>query len=317
MRKLPPLNPLKAFESAARHGSLTRAAEELGVSQVAVSRQVRVLETYLGVDLFVRSHRHLHLTRDGRTLAQRVRPAFDEIDAVTAALSRRDRRRILSIESYRTFSQHWLIPRLSDFHDSHPDIEIRLTAAAPDAPDWQNIDAAVRSGLGVWDDAETQLLAPLELVTVCSPRYLAHHGPLAGAGDLKHHTLLHSLTRPTDWAAWAGAAGLTTEQVSSGLKFQNSALAYEAALQGLGVAMGMRVLVEQYLRDKALVMPLAFAHTIAGGYFLAWPSGVRPSPALMSFRRWLQRRVAEDRTAQDTNAASSSVSAIPTPACIA
>jgi len=297
MRKLPPLNPLKAFEAAARHGSLTRAAEELGVSPVAVSRQVKVLESYLCLELFTRSHRQLHLTQDGRTLAQRARFAFDEIEAVTTALSRRDRRRILSIESYRTFSQHWLIPRLSDFHDTHPDIEIRLTAAAPDTPDWQNVDAAVRSGLGVWDDAETQLLAHLELVIVCSPAYLANHPPLTCTADLTHHTLLHSLTRPTDWAAWASATGLTMEQVSSGLKFQNSALAYEAALQGLGVAMGMRVLIEQHLREGALLMPIAFTHTIAGGYFLAWPSGVRPSPALMSFRRWLQRRVAEDRAA--------------------
>ncbi len=148
--RLPPLNPLRAFEAAARLGSLTRAAEEIGVSQVAISRQVRVLEQYLGVELFRRSHRAIELTRAGRELRDGASSAFETIAASMRRISRRGRQDVLSIQSYTTFSQRWLIPRLPDFQRKFPSVEIRLTSStAPVDLGSGQIDAAIRSGLQV------------------------------------------------------------------------------------------------------------------------------------------------------------------------
>jgi LysR family glycine cleavage system transcriptional activator len=296
-RPLPPLNPLKAFEAAARHGSLTLAADELGVTQVAVSRQVRALEAYLAIPLFTRSHRRVELTREGAELLRAAGRAFDEIGSAVAALSRRGRRDLLTIQAYTTFSQRWLIPRLNAFHEAHPDIEVRLMASiAPVDFRQQPIDAAIRSGLGRWAGAEAERLTTLDLVPVCSPALLRGGPPLAAPADLGRHTLLYSMSRPDDWAAWLAAAGAGTVDPRRGLKFENSALAYEAALQGIGVAIGVRVLVERNLRDGLLATPLPLTHTLPGGYWLLWPADRRPSPSLSRFRDWLRREVAASAT---------------------
>lgn len=290
---LPPLNPLKAFEAAARHESLTLGAAELGVSQVAISRQVRALEAYLAVPLFKRSHRRIALTAEGRQLLRAASRAFDEIGGAVAALSRRrSRRNILSIQAYTTFAQRWLIPRLTLFREEYPDIELRITTSlAPVDFSQQNIDAAIRSGSGHGPGTGADLLATRNLVPVCSPSLLRGARPLQHPADLRHHTLLHSLSRPHDWSAWLAAAGIDDRTMPRGLKFENSALAYEAALQGIGVAIGIRVLVEQNLRDGVLVTPIPITHTLPGGYHLIWPSDIRPSPALRRFHGWLRRQM--------------------------
>lgn len=291
---LPPLNPLKAFEAAARHESLTLGAAELGVSQVAISRQVRALEAYLAVPLFKRSHRRIELTDEGQLLLRAASRAFDEIGGAVAALSRRrSRRNILSIQAYTTFAQRWLIPRLTLFREEHPDIELRITTSlAPVDFGQQNIDAAIRSGSGGhWPGAGADLLATLDLIPVCSPSLLRGARPPRHPADLRRHTLLHSLSRPHDWSAWLTAAGIGDATMQPGLKFENSALAYEAALQGIGVAIGIQVLVEQNLRDGVLVTPIPITHTLPGGYYLIWPSDMPPSAALRRFHGWLRRQM--------------------------
>jgi len=284
-----PLNPLRAFEAAARLLSFTRAAAELHVTQVAVSRQVRVLEDYLGVLLFARGPHSITLTEAGARLYPSISRALDEISHAASLVSRRNRPDVLAIQAYTTFAQHGLIPLLPRFHEKYPGIEVRLSASTQ-AVDFshQDLDAAIRSGTGQWPDYESDFLAPIELVPVASPALIKTIGGFRRPADLARVTLLHSLARPDDWNAWLHAAGVKRPGRLRGLRFENSAMAYEAAIQGLGCAIGIRALVERYLASGVLVAPFgALTHTLPGGYYLVRPKGRIEPPALRIFRTWL------------------------------
>lgn len=284
---LPPLNPLRTFESAARLGSLTLAADELNVSQVAVSRQVRVLEEYLGVVLFRRLHRGIELTREGKELYEGVTSAFKDIGDAARLVSRRGRRDILAIQSYTTFSQRWLIPRLAKFHAGNPEIEVRLSSStAPVDFETQNLDAAIRSGRGDWPGLHSEKLADIELVPICSPGLRAS-AALASPEDLSRVRLLHSMARPNDWASWITAAGAQVDP-TPGIRFENSALAYEAASMDIGVAIGMTVFVQRPILAGTLVAPFSTTCGIGEGYYLTWPRNVRPSQTLRKFQTWVR-----------------------------
>jgi LysR family glycine cleavage system transcriptional activator len=292
MKRVPvPLNPLRAFEAAARLQSFTEAAAELNVTQVAISRQVRVLEDYLGVSLFTRGPSSIHLTDAGARLYPSVGRALDEISHAAALISRRSRPDVLAIQAYTTFAQHGLIPLLSDFHEKHPGIEVQLSASTqPVDFSHQDIDAAIRSGTGAWHDYASDFLTPIELVPVLSPA-LAKTAKLREPADLARVTLLHSLARPDDWTSWRRAAGLDKATRLRSLKFENSAMAYEAAVQGVGCAIGIRALVGRYLDSGVLVAPFPITHRM-GGYYLLRPKGRHESPALEVFRTWLLQALA-------------------------
>ena len=286
-----PLNPLRAFEAAARLSSFTEAAAELSVTQVAISRQVRVLEDYLGVALFTRGSSSIQLTDAGARLYPSVGRALDEISHAAALVSRRNRPDVLAIQAYTTFAQHGLIPLLSRFHEKHPGIEVQLSASTqPVDFAHQGIDAAIRSGTGDWPDYESDFLTPIELIPVLSPA-LAKTANLREPADLARVTLLHTLARPDDWNAWLRAAGTDGIQGSRGLKFENSAMAYEAAIQGVGCAIGIRALVERYLASGALIAPFPITHPM-GGYYLVRPKGRLEPTALRVFRDWLLQALA-------------------------
>jgi LysR family transcriptional regulator, glycine cleavage system transcriptional activator len=272
--------------------SFTLAAEELNVTQVAVSRQVRVLEDYLEVPLFVRGHRSLKLTEDGERLLAAISRALEDVDRVISAVSLRGRRDVLAIQAYTTFAQKWLIPRLAGFHEHHANIEVRLTTSLqPVNFDRQGVHAAIRSGRGAFDGCDSELIVPIELVPVCSPR-LIEGGKLKDVEGLARSTLLHSLARRDDWAAWLRSAGATEVDPQRGLKFENSALSYEAALQGIGVAIGIRVLVEPYLRAGTLVQPFQQLCRLDEGYYFVRPKNRPNTPALTAFRDWVLREAA-------------------------
>lgn len=287
---LPPLNPLKAFEAAARHLSLTLAAEEMNVSQVAISRQVRVLEGYLGVTLFERLHRGIALTREGAQLFEGISEAFQDIEIATKRVSRRGRRDLLAIQSYTTFSQRWLIPRLTKFYDTHPKIEVRLSCStAPVDFETQNLDAAIRSGRGEWDGLHAEKLVEIDLIPVCSPAFLESH-PLTSPDDLAKVRLLYSMARPNDWRAWLKASGATFEP-GPGIQFENSALAYEAASMDIGFAIAIKAFTRRQLRYGSLAAPFAQSCRTGEGYFIVWPKNVPASEPLLKFLDWVRNQM--------------------------
>jgi LysR family glycine cleavage system transcriptional activator len=288
---LPPLNPLRAFESAARLSSLTHAAEELNVSQVAVSRQVRVLEEYLGIALFRRLHRGIELTREGKELYEGISNAFQDIGNAARRVSRRGRRNILSIQSYTTFSQRWLIPRLADFHETNQGIEVRLSSStAPVDFEAQNIDAAILSGHGDWPHLHSEKLVDIELIPICSPALIASKN-IKSVNDLAKVPLLHSMARPNDWSSWLSAAGAHFHQ-APGIRVDNSALAYEAASMSLGMAVAVKIFVERQILNGSFIAPFETTCKTGEGYYLTWPRNVAPSEPLLKFLAWMHSSLA-------------------------
>ena len=290
-RRLPPLNPLRAFEAAGRLGSFTLAAAEMGVSPVAVGRQVRVLEQHFRVALFHRRHRAIALTRAGQGLLDSATEALDLIAAAGRRLSGSERDNLLTIQSYTTFSQRWLIPRLPIFQREFPAITLRLTSATGPV-DFASgeIDAAIRSGPADYPGMEADRLATIALLPVCTPAFKECHR-LTRPRDLARCTLLYSLVRQDDWAAWLRANRCGALRAAHQLSFESSALAYEAALRGLGVAMGIGVLVEQNLRDGLLVAPFPGSHVLTDAYYLVRPRDRPASPALRKFRDWVRTQL--------------------------
>ncbi len=295
---IPPLNPLRTFEAAARLCSLTAAADELHVSQVAVSRQVKVLEEYLGVKLFRRLHRGIELTHEGKELYQGIGHAFQDIGLAARQVSRRGRRDILSIQSYTTFSQRWLIPRLAQFHAENEGIEVRLTSSLQ-VPDFetQNVDAAIRSGYGNWPGLNVEKLVDIELLPICS-RHFFETNHLLSVNNLTSSRLLHSTARPHDWESWIKATNSKLKlDPTAGLRFDTSALAYEAASMDIGVAMAVKVFVERQLQNGSFVAPFNETCKTGEGYYLVWPQKVEPSRTLLKFLAWMKKVMAESESA--------------------
>jgi LysR family glycine cleavage system transcriptional activator len=287
---------MRAFEAAGRRRSFTLAGKELGVSQVAISRQVKILEEWLGVKLFIRGTREVRLTAQGERMLSSVGAALDMLSQAAAQVSRRGRRNVLAIQAYTTFAQRWLVPRLARFHERHPGIEVRLTTSV-ESVDFarQDLDAAVRSGDGSgWPGLEADFLTPITLLPVATPALLGErHGALP-VEHLARMTLLHSLARPDDWQTWLHATGADRIIDSrKGLKFESSALAYEAALQGGGIAMGVEALVGGYLSSGMLVSPFGPRVRLPGGYYLVRPLNKPPTTAMRAFRTWLLEMLAD------------------------
>ncbi|MDZ5459510.1 transcriptional regulator GcvA [Azohydromonas lata] len=290
MDRLPPLNAIRAFEAAARHMSITLAAEELHVTPGAVSRQIKTLEDALGVQLFTRGHRNISLTRQGQDYCRAVTRAIEVLREATRKLQRRRQRKQLKIRAYTTFAMRWLIPRLSGFHAAHPDIEVLLKASL-EPVDFRNedIDGAIRLGDGHWPGAHAIRLVDNVLVPVASPALLGAGPKLKRPPDLAHHTLLHSIARPDDWGYWLEAAGVS-EQIDAraGMTYESSAMSYAAAVEGQGVAIAQRFLVEKDLQEGRLVTPFKKALDMGDfTYYLLTPSHREESADMQRFRLWL------------------------------
>ncbi|WP_157264430.1 transcriptional regulator GcvA [Azohydromonas aeria] len=290
MDRLPPLNAIRAFEAAARHMSITLAADELHVTPGAVSRQIKTLEDALGVQLFTRGHRNVTLTRQGQDYFRAVTRAIEVLREGTRKLQRRRQRKQLKIRAYTTFAMRWLIPRLSGFHAAHPDVEVLLKASL-EPVDFRNedIDGAIRLGDGNWPGAHAIRLVDNVLVPVASPALLGAGPKLRRPADLAHHTLLHSSARPDDWGYWLEAAGVG-EQIDAraGMTYESSAMSYAAAVEGQGVAIAQRFLVEKDLQEGRLVTPFKKALDMGDfTYYLLTPAHREESPDMKRFRLWL------------------------------
>lgn len=290
MDRLPPLNAIRAFEAAARHLSITLAADELHVTPGAVSRQIKSLEEVLGLQLFKRGHREIALTRQGGDYFQAITRALDLLREATRKLTRGRQRKQLRIRAYTTFAMRWLIPRLSGFHAAHPGIEVLLKASL-EPVDFrkEDIDAAIRLGDGQWPGANSHRLGPNILAPVASPALLAAGPKLKKPADLARHTLLHSIARPDDWGHWLQAAGVAKQvDARAGMTYESSAMALAAAIEGQGLAVAQLFLVEKDLAEGRLVMP--FRKTVDMGdftYYLLTPSHRSESATMKTFRLWL------------------------------
>lgn len=287
---LPPLNPARAFEATGRLLSISKAAEELCVTPAAVSRQVRALESYLGTPLFVRARGRLELTPAGARYLSDLIPLFATLrEATLAVTSSGVGRNTLRIRSPATFAVRWLIPRLAGFHQRHKDIDVQvMTSFAPLDFQREDIDAGIQLGDGRWPGMRTLRLVPNELIPVASPALR-----LTNRKQLAAQTLLHSMARPDDWMLWLRAAGLRNVSATHGMKYETSLLAYQAAIEGHGVAIAQKALIEKELADQTLVAPLGPTLDLGDyTYYFAWPTGKPQSSALRAFRDWLATLVA-------------------------
>lgn len=296
MRRLPPLAAVRVFEAAARHGSFTAAARELGMTQAAVSYQVKLLEERLGVALFRREQRRAILTEPGRRAAARLSAAFDTIDAAFAELRQEDEG-VLTVSTSNTFANTWLAWRLGGFQVAHPDMAVRLLtseALADFAAD--DTDVAIRSGHGPWAGLEQHLLVPIDFTPMCSPDWLTRH-PLTSPADL----LRVAQISPHDqwWPVWLREAGVDVVDgpVRPGVRLDSQAHEGHAAIAGQGVAMLTPFFWRNDLAERRLVRPFAQVSTRGYAYWLVYPEHRRLVPKVRRFRDWLLAEVAKDLAA--------------------
>ncbi|SIT45843.1 Transcriptional regulator, LysR family [Paraburkholderia piptadeniae] len=287
-RKLPPLNALRAFEASGRYSSFTGAAKELLVTQGAVSRHVSLLEDWLGVKLFLRTPRGIELTRKGESYIRALSSAFDQIDYATRELRDEADGSVLRLKLPPTFAMRWLVPRLTRFHARHPKIAIQIvTSHEPANFRLEDIDVSVHSHPYPPEGQGHRRLFREVLMPVCSPALLQRGPALAEPRDLARHTLLSSRNRPMDWSRWLVEAGLTELDGAGHVDFDNAALAYQAAIDNLGVMIAVRALIEDDLTSGKLVAPFDLQVTTPGAYYLACALVTSRSPQLMAFEAWL------------------------------
>jgi len=288
--RLPSLNGLRAFEAAARHLSFTQAASELNVTQTAISHQIRRLEEELGIRLFIRKNRALALTPKARDYLPGVRAAFNDLRLATDRLLRRDDDHVLTVSTLASLAAKWLLPRLSQFQEAHPRIDVRITTSTG-LVDFRGggVDAAIRYGRGHWAGLRADWLMADELFPVCSPKLLEGDKPLRRPEDLAHQTLLHSSGGyDDDWRLWLTAAGLPTNiSRQPGLTFDLILMTVQAAIDGIGVAMGRTSYVQDDIAKGRLVVPFHITLPADAGFYLVSPETVADPPKLAAFRQWL------------------------------
>src|SRR5215469_9420385 len=288
--RLPSLNGLRAFEAAARHLSFTLAASELNVTQTAISHRIRRLEEELGIRLFVRQNRALALTPQAKDYLPGVRAAFNDLRLATDQLLRKDDDHVLTVSTLASLAAKWLLPRLSQFQEAHPRIDVRITTSTG-LVDFRGggVDAAIRYGRGHWAGLRADWLMADELFPVCSPKLLVGDKPLRQPEDLAHQTLLHSSGGyDDDWRLWLTAAGLPTNiSRQPGLTFDLILMTVQAAIDGIGVAMGRTSYVQDDIAKGRLVVPFKIALPTDAGFYLVSPEGVVEPPKLKAFRQWL------------------------------
>ncbi len=294
-RKMPALNALKAFEAAGTSGSFTRAAEQLNVTQSAVSRQVRQLEEQLGETLLERHHHRLELTEAGRALLRTLQQSFDRIELTVRTIQQKSDINRLRVNVPPTFASRWLVPRLAKLHARHPALELSVTTRLQDSlADSTALDCAIRFGDGEWEGLESSLLMHEEHIAVCAPALLAR-GPL----DLAAETLLHVLAgenqRYLTWRHWLDAARIEGVDTSGGYEFDLLDHAINAAIEGLGVTIADRNMIGRELAEGKLA-PVNAVHVDGRqSYWFVVRPEQRASKPLQLFRRWLQDEIAAAR----------------------
>ncbi|HWF01398.1 MAG TPA: transcriptional regulator GcvA [Caulobacteraceae bacterium] len=304
-RRLPPLNALRAFESAARHLNFSRAADELSVTPGAVSQQIQNLEDYVGAPLFKRTPRGLLLTDVAQLALPALRDAFDRLAESAALLTASVDGRRLTLTAPPSFAAKWLVPRLGRFEAAHPQIDVWLSADM-DLVDFatSEVDLALRYGSGHYPGLDTHRLLGETVIPVMSPE-LAAANPVHEAGDLRRHVLLHDGSPDADescpdWTMWLAARGVRGFDANRGPRFNQSSLVIEAALSGRGVALAKRTLAQDDLDAGRLIAPVADSTDIAFAYFAVHPKAKGRLPQVKAFLAWLAAESAAHEAALAT-----------------
>ncbi len=294
-RSIPPLNPLRTFESAARHRSFTRAAEELHVTQAAVSRQVAALEEYLGFKLFRRHNRDLEITDVGVRYAKAISKGFDIIESATDVLPiGRPHARSLNVRAYNTFAQCWLIPRLARFFELHPNVNLHLRTSVDEVDfDRDDVQMAIHYGRVRQSGVIVEPFLQDVIEPACSPALAAQLGNPPDLRKLKEFPLLQTVHRGQDWAVWLRHASLDNNNKQVRM-FESSVLAYQAAAEGLGIAMAQVPLISKHLEAGQLVLPFKLPLARPYSHQLVYRPASEHVPALRAFRNWIFAEAGED-----------------------
>jgi len=292
-RRLPPLNSLKAFEAAARSESFTRAAEELNVTQGAVSHQVKALEDTLGLKLFHRERQRLILTEAGRDYLAVIRDAMDRIAIGTERLLQRQESGALTVSTSPDFAAKWLVNRLSRFSEKHPDVDLRISATmhyVDFARD--DVDIAIRHGDGNWPGLDVQRLYSERLFPICSPKLVAGRNRITKAADLLKFPLLR-LEDAKNWTRLFDAAGVKTT-VGPGPVLNRASMLIDAAIDGQGIALARTALAAWDLINGRLLRPVDESLKMANTYWTVCPKAAAGVPKVAAFRDWVLAEAAED-----------------------
>lgn len=300
--RLPPLNAVRAFESAARHLSFTKAAEELQVTPGAISQQIRLLEEYVGTTMFRRTGRSVLLTDAGQAALPILREAFEKLSEATRIMKEPQRKGKVMISVAPSLAVKWLAPRLDRFQIGHPDIDVWMSSDMNLVEfSGGQADMAIRYGGGNYDGLQAEKLMDETVLPVCSPELLKGSYPIKTPKDLLKHTLLHDMSPDhdpscPDWVSWLTARGVAipqSEKTGSGSlrgpRFNQGSLAIEAAAAGRGVALAKRAIAEADLASGRLIAPFADGSVqIDFSYWIVWPRGRTQSEELQTFKKWLR-----------------------------
>jgi LysR family transcriptional regulator, glycine cleavage system transcriptional activator len=293
-RQLPPLNALRAFEAAARSESFTRAAEELCVTQGAVSHQVKALEATLGIKLFNRERQRLVITESGRDYLVVIRDALDRIAVGTERLVQRQSSGALTISTSPDFAAKWLVHRLGRFAEAHPDIDLRVSATMHHV-DFarEEVDLAVRHGDGSWPGLHVERLSAEQLFPVCSPKLAEGSRRPSKPADVLKFPLLH-LDARKEWSRWLATTGAADADLSHGLVLNRASMLIDAAVDGQGIALARTTLAAWDLINGRLVRPFAESLRLSKTYWIVCPTATAMLPKIRRARDWLLAEAADD-----------------------
>jgi len=315
--RLPPLNALRAFETVARHLSVKKAAAELNVTPAAVSHQIKALEDHLGMALFHRQRRALELTEAARVCLPKLREGFDNLAQAIERLRALKGGGMLTVSAAPSFAARWLMPRLHRFFQAHPEVDVRVSARLRQQSEggrrgavaerltvdtWlEDSEIAIIYGRGDYPGFSVDKLLALTVTPICSPKLATdREHPLIRPRDLKHHLLLHDDTGElydgiTFWEIWLQAAGVDDVDLRRGPHFSHAVLAFEAAVEGLGVVASLPVLAETDLHAARLVTPFALRVPLESAYYLVSTEAAMARPAVVAFRDWLLAEAAKEQ----------------------
>lgn len=286
-RRLPPLNSLKNFEAAGRLLSFTRAAHELNVTQAAVSHQIKLIEGYLDVTLFVRTPRKLVLTEQGRALLPDIIEAFDKLSNAIGAVRQEPSSKMISVRLAPSFAAKWLSPRLKYFWLQHPEIDLCLYHANPAVEfDREEIDIAVTYGKGDWPGVVADPILSLDFYPVCTPAFMTNDRPLSIIDNLRYYSLLHDANYEC-WSDWLKLAKIEGINANKGTIIDDTNVLIQAAVDGQGVALGSTTFVQDLLDSGKLVKPFDITLVNEFAYYVVCPEAHLKNSSVQAFKNWL------------------------------